>query len=132
VSREIEVPVERPGLPGGVIERGGDVAWVGAQQAVLGLAHHATLAAPTLERPPTEVAEHPGRLAGRLILGLRLGEVVGEFLFEAMVAGQPEDGMIFTRGQAWRICVTMRAASATEPAAASILERRRRASRGCR
>jgi hypothetical protein len=72
------------------LQRGDDKARVGLATGPLGLADDAPAARPAVEGGPAEVAEAAGRPAGAGRLIFRPGEVDGEFLDEAGVAGETE------------------------------------------
>ena len=71
-------------------QRGDDKAWVGLALGPFRLGDDPALAAPALERPPSEVLEAARRLACALALLLRRGKFSLDLSVEARVLGQAE------------------------------------------
>jgi hypothetical protein len=86
VDRLIEMP--RANL--GPLERGDDKARVGVAARPFGLADHAAVAAPAVQRAPGEVAEAARRLARYGALSGRFGKLGLDFLDQPLVARQAE------------------------------------------
>ena len=74
----VDVLVEGAGVDLARRQRGHDEARVRAFGQVLGLGHHAPLAAPAVERAPGKIGEAPRRAALGQALGLGLGERFGD------------------------------------------------------
>ena len=87
----VDALVEAAGVDLGGTQRGDDEAWVGRATGPFGLADDAPPARPAVEGGPAEVAKAACRPAGAGGLLLRPGEVDGEFLDEARIAGEAED-----------------------------------------
>ena len=86
----VEVLVERSGVVGGAAQRGDDEAGVGALRGMLGLTDDAALAAPAVERAVAKIAEQPRRFGGGGAPALRLCELGGNGLLQALIACQTE------------------------------------------
>ena len=138
----------------GAGQRGDDEARIGLATGPLGLADDAARPAPAVQCRPGKVLEAPGRPAGLLAVLACGGQFGSDFGREPVVLGQAEQiidavrlapciscsranpesarNKMRTRGQRPRISPMIRATSSTEPALASMLERRNLAANRCR
>jgi hypothetical protein len=112
---------------------------------IFGLGHHAARARPAFVRLVTELGEEARGLARSLMQHVRLVHLSADDPAQALVASQTEDvsdmvcshqainssrqkpesalSTIFTSGQRWRSCATMRRTSSSEPFARILIGR---------